>query len=309
MARRRGTQRNATTGTAVTVLVVLLSLAVVWQVASLLGPGDPAGPVVEDTFYTTADVNLRAGPGVDYEVLSVVPVRDEVTVTGDARDGFLPVRTQGVDAWIASDYLSPDGVTLASNVDVAMPTEAPLPTDVPPTQAPLPTEIPPTEVPVVTGEPVADTLAAETTTVGEGAPAARSLDVTTPEGERWAEVDRSTGTVTLHQGNTIVASFPALIGKDPSADGYYATAVGTYYVFSKERALTETPFAPGVYLTDWVGFDPERSNGFHSPTRDEHGNIVQTGGTATLGCVRLGEADARTMFDFAFIGMRVEVHD
>src|SRR5690606_32612406 len=97
MARRRGTQRNATTGTAVTVLVVLLSLAVVWQVASLLGPGDPAGPVVEDTFYTTADVNLRAGPGVDYEVLSVVPVRDEVTVTGDARDGFLPVRTQGVD--------------------------------------------------------------------------------------------------------------------------------------------------------------------------------------------------------------------
>lgn len=128
-------------------------------------------------------------------------------------------------------------------------------------------------------------------------------------GEKWIEVNRSTRTVTLHNGDIIVAEFDALIGKDLSPDGYYSTAVGTFHIWVMEPALAETPFAEGVYLTHFVGFDPDRSNGFHSPTRDASGNILHTGGQQTLGCVRLSEEDAMTLFDFAEIGMRVEVHD
>lgn len=308
MARQRTSERNATAGTALTVLAVVLALVVASQVLSQLGTGvTSADPSLRDTYYTTADVNLRAGPGASSDVLSIVPVRNEVTVTGDASDGFLPVRTDGVDGWISSSYLSAEGVTLAAQVDVVVPTESP------PTEAPVvaPTQAVSTEPPVVAQEhgPPQETVAAEATTPEEPAPVAANLDVTSLSGERWVEVDRSTATVTLHQGNTVVATFPGLLGKDPSTDGYYATAVGTYYVYSMNHELTETPFAPGVYLTDWVGFDPDRSNGFHSPTRDANGNIVQTGGTTTLGCVRLSEADARTVYDFAYIGMRVEVHD
>ena len=115
--------------------------------------------------------------------------------------------------------------------------------------------------------------------------------------------------ITLYNGEIVVAQFDGLIGKDLSADGYYSTALGTFYVHVKEKALVETPFAEGVYLTDFVGFDPHRSNGFHSPVRDEFGNVVDTGGTSTLGCVRLAEDDAIFLYNFAHIGMRVVVHD
>src|SRR5699024_3844939 len=98
-------------------------------------------------------------------------------------------------------------------------------------------------------------------------------------GEKWIDVNRTTRTVTLYNGEIVVAQFDSLIGKDMSADGYYSTALGTFYVHVKEKSLVETPFAEGVFLTDFVGFDPDRSNGFHSPVRDELGDVVQTGGT------------------------------
>ena len=115
--------------------------------------------------------------------------------------------------------------------------------------------------------------------------------------------------MTLYEGNVVIASFVGRIGRDPSADGFYATAVGTYHVYSMNKGLAPTPFAEDTYLTDWVGFDPVRKNGIHSPVRDADGNVKPWQNPTTLGCVRLEADDAVTVFEFASIGMRVEVHD
>ncbi len=163
----------------------------------------------------------------------------------------------------------------------------------------MPTRPAPEPTTVPTPTPTAATVLAQ---------AVQVEDVPQP-GEHWIEVNRTTRTVTLHDGEIVVAEFDVLIGKDPAPDGYYSTGVGTFHVYVMEKNLAETPFADGVYLTDFVGFDPDRSKGFHSPVRDADGNVLITGGTQTLGCVRLSEEDAQTLFAFASLGMRVEIHD
>ena len=134
-------------------------------------------------------------------------------------------------------------------------------------------------------------------------------DDASPDGERWIEVNRARATVTLHEGSRIVATYQGVVGGDRSDDGYYATAPGTFHVYSMVKDLTWTPFAVDGYITDWVGFDPARSNGFHSPIRDASGaeNPVQS--PVTKGCVRLSAEDAARVFAFASLEMRVEVHD
>lgn len=61
----------------------------------------------------TSALNLRAGAGVTYAVLAVMPAGSTVTVRGAAQGGFLPVRYGGVDGWAAADYLSTPGSTPA----------------------------------------------------------------------------------------------------------------------------------------------------------------------------------------------------
>lgn len=263
------------------------------EFASIL-PQD-SGPRFARTLVTTDDVNLRTGPGIEHEVISVVPYGTEVASDYAITNGFTQVEFDGNRGWMSADYLIAPGRTVGQAHAAEMPTEATAISAVtneasadPPSTDPAPT-VAPTYAPVI---------AQQTEVESEPQP-----------GEKWIEVNRTTRTVTLHNGEIVVAQYDALIGKDPSAGGYYSTAVGTFYVHVKEKALVETPFAEGVYLTDFVGFDPDRSNGFHSPVRDADGNVVVTGGTTTLGCVRLAEADAIFLFDFATIGMRVEVHD
>ena len=256
----------------------------------------------------TDDVNLRTGPGLDHQVITVVPRGSEFRAEREPINGFTAVTVNGQDGWISADYLAAPGVAYAGEFEVAQ--SEPVQSE-PVQEEPIyvePTAVP-TEPPVVipTAEPtVAPTVAP---TMAPVIAESTQVEDEPQPGEHWIEVDRTSRTVTLHNGEIIMAQFDALIGKDLSPDGYYSTAVGTHYVHVKEKALAETPFADGVYLTDFVGFDPVRSNGFHSPTRDQYGNVVITGGTQTLGCVRLSEADAVTLFDFAYIGMRVEVHD
>jgi hypothetical protein len=126
-------------------------------------------------------------------------------------------------------------------------------------------------------------------------------------GERWIDVDRSTGTVTLYDGGAVVATYWAALGWDTSDDGYYATAIGTYYVHSMDASLVWSE--PGqVYFTHWIGFDPERANGFHSWSMDEEGNVIPGGDGPTGGCVALEPSAAAEVYAFAEIGMRVEIH-
>jgi hypothetical protein len=125
--------------------------------------------------------------------------------------------------------------------------------------------------------------------------------------ERWIRIDRSDTSVSLMQGADPVAVFPGRIGRDPTNDGFYSTAVGSFRVYAMNKELAPTPFAEDTWLTDWVGFDPERKNGIHSPVRSSDGTIREWQNDTTLGCVRLSARDAATVFEFAEIGMRVEV--
>jgi hypothetical protein len=125
---------------------------------------------------------------------------------------------------------------------------------------------------------------------------------------RWVDVDRTTQTVTLYEGDAAVAAYWAAMGSDPSDDGFFATAVGTFYVYEKIEGLSWTTWG-GAWVGDWVGFDPARLNGFHSYSMDAAGHVIPGGDGPTGGCVALAPAAADQLFTFVAVGTRVEVHD
>ena len=126
-------------------------------------------------------------------------------------------------------------------------------------------------------------------------------------GERWIDVDRSSQRVNLMEGDVLIASYWAAMGYDTSDDGYYATALGTYYVYDMYAPLNWSESGQ-VYFTHWVGFDPDRTNGFHSWSRDAEGYLIDGADGPTGGCVALEPSAAEVVYDFAEYGMRVEVH-
>jgi uncharacterized protein YgiM (DUF1202 family) len=125
--------------------------------------------------------------------------------------------------------------------------------------------------------------------------------------ERWIDVDRSQQEITLYVGDEAIASYWGAMGWDDSADGFYATAIGTYYVYGKHADLAWTEWGQ-AYIQSWVGFDPSRVNGFHSFSMDANGNVLKNGDGPTGGCIALEPSAAAALFDFASSGMRVEVH-
>ena len=150
------------------------------------------------------------------------------------------------------------------------------------------------------GAPAWDGVTATTATwEGAGGPAAW--------GERWVSVDRSDQLVTLYEGETPVATYWGAMGSDGSADGFFATAVGTHYVYDKTEGLNWTDYGGG-FITHWAGFDPNRANGFHSYLKDENGWPVPGGDGPTGGCVALEPGAAEHLYWFVSIGTRVEVH-
>jgi hypothetical protein len=227
-------------------------------------------------------LNVRAAPSTESAVLDTYPAGRRVEVVGEGQGGFVPVRHGDQQAWMAVAYLAFDG------------------SDPPPVADAVPAR----EVTASDGGGDDESPASS----GDAAPTAPVEGGGEPE-ERWIDIDRGAATATLYAGDVAIASFVGRIGRDPSADGFYATAVGTYHVYSMNKGLAPTPFTEDTYLTDWVGFDPVRKNGIHSPVRDAEGNVKSWQNPTTLGCVRLEAADAVAVFDFAHIGMRVEVHD
>lgn len=129
-----------------------------------------------------------------------------------------------------------------------------------------------------------------------------------PRAEHWIDVNRTTGLVTLFKGDTAVAQYWGSMGYDRSDGGFNSTATGSYRVYRVHQPLHYTEYAD-AYITDWVGFDSERFNGFHSWTRDANGNVLPNGAGLTAGCVGLEPSAARAVYDFSYVGMRVEVHN
>ena len=269
-----------------TICVVLL-IAGTLVFGNLLGWQIPEWHLSDQSRQTawvdTDAVNLRAGPSTDAEVLDVLVQGTRVSVTGTSSGGFAPVIYDGQTAWIFDEFLSRSVDESSGNVASAAEPEQDTSTG---------------EAPVESGSDNTRSEAVEPDT-----------EVAEVTGEHWIEVDRSSAMITLHIGETAQASFKGKIGRDPSDDGFYSTAVGTYFVYTKNPGLTSTPFVADVYMTDFVGFDPNRHNGFHSPIRDATGALLPSQNATTLGCVRLEEEAAKELFAFAYIGMRVEIHN
>ncbi|MDO4306702.1 MAG: M56 family metallopeptidase [Eubacteriales bacterium] len=60
----------------------------------------------EYEMYTLSDVNIRSLPALDGSVIKTIPPGSTVTVTGNSRDGWLPVKTDGISGYIHADYLT-----------------------------------------------------------------------------------------------------------------------------------------------------------------------------------------------------------
>jgi len=134
-----------------------------------------------------------------------------------------------------------------------------------------------------------------------------SLSGEADSGERWVDVDRTTQVVALYEGDVMVAAYWAAMGSDPSDDGFFATAVGTYSVYEKYGGLSWTDWG-GAWVADWVGFDSVRLNGFHTYSMDTEGQVIASGDGPTGGCVALEPSAADQLFAFVSLGTRVEVH-
>lgn len=129
----------------------------------------------------------------------------------------------------------------------------------------------------------------------------------TASAEHWIQINGATGRVDLMIGNSIQATYWGSVGFDTSSDGFYSTANGTYYVYAMWEPLGYTKWAD-AYITHWIGYDSYRSNGFHSYSKDANGNVLPNGAGKTGGCVALPSGAIQAVWDFAYMGMRVEVY-
>lgn len=130
---------------------------------------------------------------------------------------------------------------------------------------------------------------------------------TAPTQGRWIEVDVTRFVVRLMDGSSVVREIaPVAVGAQVDTGAYASTQTGLFHVNNKIADLAyDAPY--DTYISHWVGFDPEKANGFHSFLKDKAGNVVDAGsGRISNGCIRTGEAEA--LFAFAEIGMPVWVH-
>lgn len=128
-----------------------------------------------------------------------------------------------------------------------------------------------------------------------------------PTEGRWIDVDVTNFVVRLMDGATVAREVaPVAVGEQVDTGEYASTQTGLFAVYNKVEDLAYDP-PYDTYISHWVGFDPEKANGFHSFLKDKDGNVVDPRtGRISNGCIRTGAADA--VFAFAEVGMPVWVH-
>jgi len=121
------------------------------------------------------------------------------------------------------------------------------------------------------------------------------------------EVDLTKQRVIAYQNGQVVYRFVASTGKAP-----YVTRTGNFKILSK-MATGAYSTAMGWGMPWWMGiyYAGSTENGFHGMARLRNGTVLSTsvlGRPATHGCVMLSDADARTLFNWAEIGVPVWIH-
>ena len=140
------------------------------------------------------------------------------------------------------------------------------------------------------------------------APAANPTEAALrPKEGRWIEVDVTNFVVRLMDGDTVLQTIgPVAVGAQVDTGAYESTQTGLFHVYNKQAELAYDP-PYKTYISDWVGFDPQKANGFHSFLEDKDGNVVDAStGRVSNGCIRTPDPGAITAF--AQIGMPVWVH-
>ena len=128
-----------------------------------------------------------------------------------------------------------------------------------------------------------------------------------PTTGRWIDVDVTRYTVRLMSGSEATRTIaPVAVGAQVDTGVYESTQTGTFRVHNKIQGLQyDAPYK--TYISEWVGFDAARANGFHSLLKDANGNVVDPAtGRVSNGCIRVG--DSAAVFAYAEIGMVVYVH-
>ena len=70
---------------------------------------------------SASDVNLRTGPGAEYDVVTTLAPDTAMTVTGQEVNAFIPVKVDGIFGWVATDWVERGAITLEQT---ASPTQA-----------------------------------------------------------------------------------------------------------------------------------------------------------------------------------------
>ena len=130
---------------------------------------------------------------------------------------------------------------------------------------------------------------------------------TAPTEGRWIEVDVTRFVVRLMDGAAVVREIaPVAVGAQVDTGAYASTQTGLFHVNSKIEDLAYDP-PYDTYISHWVGFDPDKANGFHSFLKDATGKVVDARtGRLSNGCIRTGAPDV--VYAFAVEGMAVWVH-
>lgn len=174
--------------------------------------------------------------------------------------------------------------------------------------APAPAVIVRTATPTATSTPAPERMPTATPTPMPSAATPRVVvPPKAPETGRWIDVDVTRYVVRLMDGKqTVKEVAPVAVGREVDTGTYESTQTGLFHVYVKTAPMTyDAPYK--TYIQWWVGFDPQKDNGFHSFLLNEQGKVVDGGtGRVSNGCIRTGEAEA--VFQYAEVGMPVFVH-
>jgi len=70
---------------------------------------------------SASDVNLRTGPGSEYDVVTTLPPDTAMTVTGAEVNAFIPVKVDGKFGWVATEWVERGPVSLEQTVSPSQP--------------------------------------------------------------------------------------------------------------------------------------------------------------------------------------------
>jgi len=312
----------------------LIIIALVGLFASAGGLA-PTARAAEGAATIDADqLNLRAEPGTWSWVMARLGYGEAVTIlAGPTGDGWYQIQTGDLTGWVHGWYLLVDGVPATdpplatsapvTTTDAAEPATAAVGGVGTPawvtTQALNLRAAPADAAGVIDVAGPGDQLSVVGTEVDGYVPVSHwsgqawvwsgFLSYSAPASgqEHWADIDRSSSMVTLYAGDQAVASYWGAMSADSSESGFYATAIGTYWVYEKHEELSWTIYGQ-AWVRNWVAFDPERLNGFHSFSMDQSGQVLAGGDGFTGGCIALAPSAAEHVSSFLSLGSRVVVH-